>query len=286
MKMEPGKSILILGAGTMGRGIARLFIQKGYSVALFDKMRGAASKSKEQIQQELVRSAEKAQVLKIDAERMVDQISTPSKLTGLNPVLAIEAIVEDLNEKKTLLAEMESSLPKTCILATNTSSLSVSSLAAGLAAPGRFIGLHFFNPPVSMPLVEIAPGEGTSPSTVEWVRGELMQMGKTPILVKDSPGFIVNRVARPFYLESLRLVEHSLASIESIDRLCRSAGFRMGPFELMDLIGNDTNYAVTVSMYEAFHQEPRFRPSRLQRGKVESGALGHKTGHGYYPYPH
>ncbi len=282
--MVPGKSVLIVGAGTMGRGLTKLFVQKGYSVLLFDKVKGAAAKSKERIKEDLYRSAEKAQILRIDAERMIDQISTPSKLSGLNPVLAIEAIVEDLEKKRNLLKELESALPENTILATNTSSLSVSSLGAGLAAPGRFIGLHFFNPPATMPLVEIAPGERTSPSTVGWVKGELEQMGKTPILVKDSPGFIVNRIARPFYLESLRLAEQSSMSIECIDRLCRSAGFRMGPFELMDLIGNDTNYTVTVSMYEAFNQEPRFRPSRLQRGKVEAGALGRKSGRGYYPY--
>jgi 3-hydroxybutyryl-CoA dehydrogenase len=276
------KSILVIGAGTMGRGISKLFILKGYAVALYDSAAGAAEGAKAKIRDEFYRSAEKAQMLKIDADQMLGNLAIVTDLKGLQPYLAIEAIIEDFAAKVSVLKQMQLALPGTAIFASNTSSLSVSSLAGTLENPGRFLGLHFFNPAPIMSLIEIIPGTRTEPGIIEAVKSEVSALGKTGIVVRDSPGFVVNRVARPFYLESLRLAEEGVSAFEPTDKLCRSAGFKMGPFELMDLIGIDINYSVSRSIFNSFHQEPRFRPSVLQKQKVEAGELGRKSGKGFY----
>jgi 3-hydroxybutyryl-CoA dehydrogenase len=276
------KSILVIGAGTMGRGISKLFILKGYAVALYDSAAGAAEGAKAKIRDEFYRRAEKAQMLKIDADQMLGNLAIVTDLKGLQPHVAIEAIIEDFAAKVSVLKQLQSALPRTTILASNTSSLSISSLAGTLENPGRFLGLHFFNPAPTMPLVEIIPGARTEPDIIEAVKSEVSALGKTGIVARDSPGFVVNRVARPFYLESLRLAEEGASAFESTDRLCRSAGFKMGPFELMDMIGIDINYSVSQSIFNSFHQEPRFRPSVLQKQKVEAGELGRKSGKGFY----
>jgi 3-hydroxybutyryl-CoA dehydrogenase len=276
------KSILVIGAGTMGRGISKLFILKGYAVALYDSAAGAAEGAKAKIRDEFYRSAEKAQMLKIDADQMLGNLAIVTDLKGLQPYLAIEAVIEDFAAKVSVLKQMQLALPGTTIFASNTSSLSVSSLAGTLEDPGRFLGLHFFNPAPIMSLIEIIPGTRTEPDIIEAVKSEVSALGKTGIVVRDSPGFVVNRVARPFYLESLRLAEEGVSAFEPTDKLCRSAGFKMGPFELMDLIGIDINYSVSHSIFNSFHQEPRFRPSVLQKQKVEAGELGRKSGKGFY----
>jgi 3-hydroxybutyryl-CoA dehydrogenase len=195
----------------------------------------------------------------------------------------IEAVVEKLDVKQQLFRVLENN-SKGSILASNTSSLSITEIASGLKNPERFVGLHFFNPAALMNLVEVVRGTSTDDSVVSIMMDFSKSLRKTAVLVKDSPGFIVNRVARHYYVEALKLLEEGVASHEQIDRLLRSAGFKMGPFELMDLIGMDVNFAVTSSLYQAFHQDSKFRPSRIQQQKVMAGHLGRKTGKGFYDY--
>jgi 3-hydroxybutyryl-CoA dehydrogenase len=197
--------------------------------------------------------------------------------------LVIEAVVERLDVKQQLFRVLENS-SKGSILASNTSSLSITEIASGLKYPERFVGLHFFNPATLMNLVEVVRGTSTDDSVVSIMMDFSKSLNKTAVVVKDSPGFIVNRVARHYYVEALKLLEEGVAAHEQIDVLLRNAGFKMGPFELMDLIGMDINFAVTSSLYQAFHQDPKFRPSRIQQQKVMAGHLGKKTGRGFYDY--
>jgi 3-hydroxybutyryl-CoA dehydrogenase len=211
---------------------------------------------------------------------LIDQSSD-----ALSPCsLVIEAIVENVSVKQKVFALLEDVVSKDCLIATNTSSLSVTGLASSLHYPERFLGLHFFNPAPLMQLVEVVPAMQTDlshiPRCIDW----MTQWGKTPVQAKDTPGFIVNRLARPFYGEALRIVEEELATPLEVDAAMKAIGFRMGPFELMDLIGNDVNYAVTVSVFEAFYFDPRYRPSLIQKQHVEAGWLGRKSGRGYYRY--
>jgi 3-hydroxybutyryl-CoA dehydrogenase len=205
-------------------------------------------------------------------------------LTDLRADIIIEAVIENLEVKQKLFADLERVNSTETIFATNTSSISITQIASVLQDPSRFVGLHFFNPAHLMKLVEVISGKQTHPEIARAMMTFSKSLGKTPVEVKDSPGFIVNRVARHFYVESLKIVEEGVSEVEGIDKLLRSSGFKMGPFELMDLIGIDVNFAVTTSVYEGFNRNPKFKPSAIQREKVERGDLGRKTGRGFYNY--
>ncbi|MBK9177129.1 MAG: 3-hydroxybutyryl-CoA dehydrogenase [Flavobacteriales bacterium] len=278
--------VAVIGAGTMGSGIAQVAAQAGHAVVLYDTRRGAVDKALAGLKRTLDKLAEKGKLTADQATSTHGRIAPAGDLKELaGSGLVIEAIIEDIGSKKDLFAELEALVSNECVLATNTSSLSVTAIAGGCKHPERVIGLHFFNPAPVLPLVEVVPGIATQ-SALPTRCIELMKAwGKVPVLCKDTPGFIVNRVARPFYGEALRIYEEGLADMATIDHAMRSVGgFKMGPFELMDLIGNDVNFAVTKSVFEAFFFDPRYKPSITQQRQVESGRLGRKSGRGYYDY--
>lgn len=280
----------VLGAGAMGSGIAQVAAVAGHRVVVVDTYAPSLEKARSGLQKSLAREVEKGR-LAAEAARAVEQRirfepSNGEDLAAFRDCgLVIEAIVEELEAKQRAFRAMEAAVSESSVLATNTSSLSVGALAAVCRHPGRVIGLHFFNPATVLPLVEVV-GAITSDATIADRAGQLVaKWGKTTVRVADTPGFIVNRVARPFYGEALRIHEEGIADIPTIDWAMKElGGFRMGPFELMDLIGNDVNYAVTKSVFEAFYYDPRYRPSLTQRRMVEAGRLGRKTGIGYYEY--
>lgn len=275
----------VIGAGTMGAGIAQVAAQAGLPVLLADARAGAVEKALDTLRATLDKLVAKQKLSSDEAVAIHGRIRPAASVADLAPCgLVIEAIVEDINVKKQLFRELDGLVAQDAILATNTSSLSITAIAAACRQPGRVIGLHFFNPAPLMPLVEVVPGmatdDGLAIRCAELMRG----WRKVPVICKDTPGFIVNRVARPFYGESLRMYEEGVADMPTIDQALKDMGFRMGPFELMDLIGNDINFAVTRSVWEAFFYEPRYKPSLTQQRQVESGRLGRKTGRGYYSY--
>ena len=274
----------IAGAGTMGRGIAQVFAQAGLAVTLYDVQPEALENARQQIEQTYNNLAEKGKIAPEQKAELTGRIRYTLKPEELKCDVLVEAVAELLSVKQQLFAQFEQVLSAEALVVTNTSSLSVTALSAGLRHPHRFAGLHFFNPAPLMKLVEVVHGELTAPETIQKLVALVKQIGKYPVVVADSPGFIVNRVARPFYTEALKLAEEQVAGIATIDRLIRATGFKMGPFELMDLIGNDINYSVTQSVFQAFSGEPRFRPSRLQELKVKARHLGRKTGKGFYNY--
>jgi 3-hydroxybutyryl-CoA dehydrogenase len=284
--MDTTMKVGVIGAGTMGSGIAQVAAQAGHAVVLFDANPGAVDKALAGLKKTLDRLVEKGKLSPEQAQQIHDRISPAEVVKDLAGCgLVIEAIIEDLGIKKKLFAELEASLAKDAVLATNTSSLSVTAIAAACTHPSRVIGLHFFNPAPLLPLVEVVPGIATSAELPKRCSELMKAWGKAPVLCKDTPGFIVNRVARPFYGEPLRIYEEGLADMATIDHAMKSVGgFKMGPFELMDLIGNDINFAVTKSVFEAFFYDPRYRPSITQQRQVESGRLGRKSGRGYYDY--
>ncbi len=277
----------ILGAGTMGRGIAQIAALYGHPVWLYDTHDGALEEAKAFLTRILNRLVEKGRLTDGVAQAALGRIQFTSM--GLEDLadcgLVIEAIIEDLNIKQEVFRQLEAVVNEQAILATNTSSLSVTSIAGGCSKPERVLGIHFFNPAPLLPLVEIVPGVATAPETVATAQALMDFWGKTTVQAKDMPGFIVNRVARPFYGEALRMLDEGIADAATIDWAMRDLGrFRMGPFELMDLIGNDINYKVTASVFEAFFYDPRYKPSFTQQRMVEAGRLGRKSGQGYYAY--
>jgi 3-hydroxybutyryl-CoA dehydrogenase len=284
--MEKNTPVGIVGAGTMGCGIAQLAAQAGHTTHLFDARPGAAAAAVSQIGKTLQKLVDKGRLAPVDAQTTLARVRPANDLRDLSDcTLVVEAIVEDLGAKKKLFAELEAMVPKNTVLATNTSSLSVTAIAAACRVQERVLGLHFFNPAPMLPLVEVVPGLATAPDLGPRAMERMRSWGKTPVLCKDTPGFIVNRVARPFYGEALRIYEEGVADMPSIDEAMRSVGgFRMGPFELMDLIGNDVNFTVTKTVWESFFYDPRYKPSLTQQRQVESGRLGRKTGRGYYTY--
>lgn len=284
MGLDEIKTIGIAGAGTMGQGIAQVCAVAGFEVLLYDIQPDFISKGISLIEKSLSTAVEKGKIQLTEKEQAVARIKPQPDLQQLKADLIIEAAIENLDVKKKLFAKLEEINSQHCILTTNTSSIPVTQIASALKHPERFAGLHFFNPAPIMKLVEIISGAGTNHGTVELLKQFSEKLGKTAVLAKDSPGFIVNRVARHYYVEALKLLDENVSDINTIDSLMKSVGFKMGPFELMDLIGVDTNFSVTTSMYHAFHEEARFRPSRIQQQKVDAGHHGRKSGKGFYDY--
>jgi 3-hydroxybutyryl-CoA dehydrogenase len=276
----------IIGAGTMGRGIAQLAATAGWEVRLVDNHKPALVSAQKFIQKMLNRQVEKGRLSGAEATAIFGRVYILDKLFGLEGCdLIIEAIVEDIEIKRRLFQQLEKIVSNDCILASNTSSLSITSIAGSLKMPERAMGLHFFNPAPLMKLVEIVPAIQTSENTFLKSKAIIEEWGKLPVKVKDTPGFIVNRLARPFYGEALRILEEGIASVETIDWAMKElGGFRMGPFELMDYIGNDINYKVTKSVFESFYYDPRYKPSIMQLRLVEAGFLGRKSERGFYNY--
>jgi 3-hydroxybutyryl-CoA dehydrogenase len=278
-------TIGVCGAGTMGAGIAHAALQAGLPVVLFDPVEAAREKASAAVRETFAKAVEKKKITQNNANEAVERLTLASELSSLkNCDCVIEAIIENPEAKRTLYADLENVLGESAIIASNTSSISITRLAASLRHPARFGGMHFFNPVVAMRLVEIIQGKKTSDETATVLEHLAERFGKTPVLAKDVPGFIVNRVARSFYLEAMRIVAEGGANIQETDALMRSAGFKLGPFELMDVIGVDVNFAVTQSVWEQYFREPRFAPSPMQREYVEAGLLGKKTGEGFYKY--
>jgi 3-hydroxybutyryl-CoA dehydrogenase len=278
--------VAVAGAGTMGAGIAQVAAAAGHPVLLYDAEADALLEAKERIAGTLARSVGKGRLAAAEREGTLARIKPCRSLDALAPAgLVIEAIVEDLAAKLRLLETLEIFLHADAIFASNTSSLSITALAATLKHPERMVGMHFFNPPPIMALVEVARGLASAPEVVETVRATVEAWGKTPVVCRSTPGFIVNRIARPFYGEALRALAEGAADVATIDALLRDAGgFPMGPFELIDLIGLDVNLAVSQSIHAAFFGDPRYTPSVIQRQMVEAGRLGRKSGHGFYDH--
>lgn len=275
-------TICICGAGTMGSGIAQVAAAAGFTTSLFDVSEAAVQKAAGKIAGDLDKLVQKG---KLTAERKSDirgKLSFLSDIQQCKADVVIEAIVEKPEVKVSLFRQLAAINSIQTIFASNTSSLSISALAKELSHPERVVGLHFFNPAPLMKLVEVVRGEQTAEKVVQQLVNLTKAFGKVPVVCRDSPGFIVNRVARPFYIEALRIAEEEKASYEMIDRLLEGVGFKMGPFRLMDLIGNDINYAVSCSVYEQLGRPERLKPSYLQQKKVEKGELGQKSGRGYY----
>ncbi|NNK69349.1 MAG: 3-hydroxybutyryl-CoA dehydrogenase [Flavobacteriaceae bacterium] len=276
----------VIGSGTMGSGIAQVAATAGNMVLLHDADPTALKVSADKLSRILDRLIEKGRMDNEEKSRIQNNINYVSELGDLsNSEIVIEAIVENLEIKQNLFRELESKLNDDTIIATNTSSLSVAAIASALKKPERCLGIHFFNPVPLMKLVELIPAIQTDDDFVKKAQHLLNSWGKTIAVAKDTPGFIVNRVARPFYSESLRIYEEGMAEVHEIDEsLKQLGGFRMGPFELMDYIGNDINYAVTESVFSAFYYDPRYKPSFTQKKLVEANYLGRKSGKGYYSY--
>lgn len=278
--------IAVVGAGAMGSGIAQVAAQAGHEVFLFDQSAEAVEKGKAGITKQLQRRVDKGKMQPSELDAIVNRIRPASQLSELAPAgLVIEAIVENLEIKQKVFGELEDICGQDVILATNTSSLSVTALGSTLKRPERLVGMHFFNPAPVMALVEVILGLATDKHLAEQIHATATAWDKKPVFASSTPGFIVNRVARPFYAESLRLMQEQVADPQTLDALLREAGnFRMGPFELADLIGHDVNYAVTCSVFNAYYGDFRFQPSLIQKSLLDAGRLGRKKGQGFYSY--
>lgn len=269
----------------MGSGIAQVIARSGFFTLLYELNPDILQKAKSGIEKSLQSLVEKGKMSAGEKEKTFQRIQFTGDIQTCLADVFIEAIVEKPEAKVALFNQLAELNHSESVFGTNTSSLSVTDIAAKIKNPERVIGMHFFNPAPLMKLVEVVNTKYTNEQTTQTITELAKQMGKIPVVCKDSPGFIVNRVARPYYIESLRLAEEGDASFSQIDSLLEASGFKMGPFKLMDLIGNDVNYAVSCSVYEQLDQPERLKPSYIQKEKVESGELGRKSGKGYYPYP-
>ena len=278
--------VSVIGAGTMGAGIAQIAATKGHNVCLYDSFDGAIDNAKNKLNKILNRLVEKERITDQQSRDILGRINFTEELDAIKDSnIVIEAIVEDLEIKKNVFSKIENIVNDKCIIASNTSSLSIASIASACKNAERVIGIHFFNPAPLMPLVEIIPAVQTSENTIKNARAIIDSWQKTTVITKDTPGFIVNRLARPFYGEAIRIYEEGIADFATIDWAIRNiGGFRMGPFELMDYIGNDINYTVTETVFAAFYYDQRYKPSFTQKRMKEAGFFGRKSGRGYYDY--
>jgi len=278
------KNVIVIGSGVMGSGIAMCSILSGYPTVIYDLKKEALDKAIDYIHKQLNISVEKGKISPEKKEQSLKLLSITENKNELVADFVIEAILENLQIKRELFQHLESINSTESIFATNTSSIPITQIASGLIHPERLVGVHFFNPAHIMKLVEVIKGAATSDEVAEKAFKWSVSLGKTTVYAQDAPGFIVNRVARHFYVEALKIAEEGVASIPEIDNLIESTGFKMGPFRLMDLIGVDTNYSVTNSMFEQFNYDPKFRPNRIQKQKVDAGHHGKKSGKGFYNY--
>ena len=278
--------VSVIGAGTMGAGIAQIAATKGHEVCLYDSFDGAVETAENKLKKILERLVEKERISKQENEEILNRINFSNSLENIKgSELVIEAIIENLDIKQKVFSEIESLVDNNCIIASNTSSLSIASIASSCKKAERVVGIHFFNPAPLMPLVEIIPAVQTSEDTLNKAKSIIDSWEKLTVIAKDTPGFIVNRVARPFYGEAIRIYEEGVTDFATIDwALKEIGGFRMGPFELMDYIGNDINYTVTETVFTAFYFDQRYKPSFTQKRMKEAGYLGRKSGRGYYDY--
>lgn len=276
----------VVGCGAMGSGIAQVAATAGHKTLVYDTNAAALERAKTNLLGGLNKLVEKQKMTAEKADSIFKLISFTGSLFDLKPCkLVIEAIVENIEVKQSVFRELENTVSEHCVLASNTSSLSITSIASACRLPERVLGIHFFNPATLMPLVEIIPGVATDMIIANHCQALINSFGKITVMAKDTPGFIVNRVARPFYSEALRIYEEQIADMATIDWAMRElGGFRMGPFELMDLIGHDVNYVVTETVWKQFYYDPRFKPSLSQKRLLEAGFLGKKSGRGFYDY--
>lgn len=276
--------VCVCGAGTMGSGIAQAAAQAGFYTLLYEPVSQVLGNAKNRIENNLKWLVEKNKIDESEKETILQRIQFFDDIQFCQADVFIEAIVEKAEIKINLFNQLAELNHSECVFATNTSSLSVTAIAEKIQKPERVIGMHFFNPATIMKLVEVVNTPFTNTQTTKTIIELAKAMGKTPVLCKDAPGFIVNHVARPYYIESLRLAEERISNFETIDKLLEATGFKMGPFHLMDLIGNDVNYAVSCSVYEQMGKPERLKPSFIQEAKVKDGKLGKKTGEGYFVY--
>ena len=277
-------TICICGAGTMGSGIAQVSAQSGFDTILFDLNETVLANAQISVQKNLQYLVDKNKITPKEKEKIFSRIQFTSDIKNCTAFIIIEAIIEKEDAKISLFNELAKYNNEEVIFATNTSSLSVSFMQQKIIFPERVVGMHFFNPAYIMRLVEVVKGRETNDEVAKTIFDLCKQMGKIPVMCKDAPGFIVNRIARHYYLESLKIVDEGVASYEEVDEILEGSGFKMGPFRLMDLIGMDINLAVTKSIYDAYDKAPRFKPSAIQIEKVKNSELGKKTGKGFYNY--